>query len=83
MRGDYALLREGFATVRHFFRALARHFPRDTLVFNDNIIFAQNFYRVGSNNRYFPNTGISSLGHAILAAIGARLGAPSASLIAG
>lgn len=76
VRGDYALFREGFATVRHFFRALARHFPRDTLVFDDNIIFAQNFYRVVGNNRYFPNTGISSLGHAIPAAIGARLGTP-------
>lgn len=75
-RGDYALFREGFATVRYFFRELARHFPRDTLVFDDNIIFAQNFYRVAGNNRYFPNTGISSLGHAIPAAIGARLAAP-------
>ncbi len=76
VRGDYALFREGFATVRRFFRELARQFPRETLVFDDNIIFAQNFYRVVGNNRYFPNTGISSLGHAIPAAIGARLGTP-------
>ena len=81
VRGDYALFREGFASVRHFLRALARHFPRDTLVFDDNIIFAQNFYHVGGNNRYFPNTGISSLGHAIPAAIGARLGAPAGSRV--
>jgi acetolactate synthase-1/2/3 large subunit len=77
VRGDYALFREGFATVRHFFRELAQRFPSDTLVFDDNIIFAQNFYRVGGNNRYFPNTGISALGHAIPAAIGARMGAPA------
>ncbi|MGQ9684926.1 MAG: thiamine pyrophosphate-binding protein [Thiobacillaceae bacterium] len=74
-RSDYAMFREGFAIVQYFFQALARHFPRDTLVFDDNIIFAQNFYRVVGNNRYFPNTGISALGHAIPAAIGARLGA--------
>ena len=81
VRGDYALFREGFALVRHFFRELARHFPRDTLVFDDNIIFAQNFYRVVGNNRYFPNTGISSLGHAIPAAIGARLAMPGGGVV--
>ncbi len=79
--GDYALFREGFATVRYFFAELARHCPRDTLVFDDNIIFAQNFYRVGGNNRYFPNTGISALGHAIPAALGARLAAPDGSRV--
>jgi acetolactate synthase-1/2/3 large subunit len=42
------------------------------LFFDDNIIFAQNFFNVSSSNRYFPNSGISSLGHAIPAAIGAR-----------
>jgi acetolactate synthase-1/2/3 large subunit len=41
-------------------------------VFDDNIIFAQNFYEVSSSNQYFPNSGISSLGHAIPAAIGAQ-----------
>lgn len=79
--GDYALFREGFATVRYFFAELAHRFPRDTLIFDDNIIFAQNFYRVSGNNRYFPNTGISALGHAIPAALGARLAAPAGSRI--
>jgi acetolactate synthase-1/2/3 large subunit len=41
-------------------------------VFDDNIILAQNFYHVSIANRYYPNSGISSLGHAIPAAIGAR-----------
>ncbi len=76
--GDYALFREGFATVRYFFHELARRLPQDTLVFDDNIIFAQNFYRVSHANCYFPNTGISALGHAIPAAIGARLAMPQA-----
>jgi acetolactate synthase-1/2/3 large subunit len=76
--GDYALFREGFATVRYFFHELARRLPPDTLVFDDNIIFAQNFYCVSHANCYFPNTGISALGHAIPAAIGARLAMPQA-----
>ena len=41
-------------------------------MFDDNIIFAQNFFRVSRGNRYYPNSGVSSLGHAIPAAIGAR-----------
>ena len=40
-------------------------------MFDDNIVFAQNFYRVSGQDRFYPNTGISSLGHAIPAAIGA------------
>jgi acetolactate synthase-1/2/3 large subunit len=69
---DYAIFQSGFSVVEHFFRQLEAHYPRDAVVFDDNIIFAQNFYNVASGNRYFPNTGISSLGHAIPAAIGAR-----------
>ena len=61
-----------FALVEKFFSSLEQHFPEDICVFDDNIIFAQNFFRVSSRNRYFPNSGISSLGHAIPAAIGAR-----------
>ena len=69
---DYEIFQSGFSLVQHFFRRLAEHFPQDAVVFDDNIIFAQNFYNVASGNRYFPNSGISSLGHAIPAAIGAR-----------
>ncbi len=78
-RRDYALFRADFATVQYFYQALARYFPRDALIFDDNIIFAQNFLVLGAGARYFPNTGISALGHAIPAAIGARLGVPGAS----
>ena len=69
---DYAVFQSGFSLIEHFFQQLERHFPRDVMVFDDNIIFAQNFFNVASANRYYPNSGISSLGHAIPAAIGAR-----------
>jgi len=62
----------GFGLVERFFRALERRFPGPLMVFDDNIIFAQNLFQVSPRNRYFPNSGISSLGHAIPAAIGAR-----------
>ncbi|PKM43091.1 MAG: acetolactate synthase [Gammaproteobacteria bacterium HGW-Gammaproteobacteria-1] len=69
---DYVIFQSGFALVEHFYRALEQNFPRGAMIFDDNIIFAQNFLNVGSGNRYYPNSGISSLGHAIPAAIGAR-----------
>lgn len=67
-----AALPSRFALVEQFYSRLEMHFPENALIFDDNIIFAQNFFNVSSGNRYFPNTGISSLGHAIPAAIGAR-----------
>lgn len=67
-----AVLESNFPLVRKFFSALEEHFPEDAMIFDDNIIFAQNFFRVSNGIRYFPNSGISSLGHAIPAAIGAR-----------
>ena len=71
---DYALFQSGFSVVELFFKRLEEHFPRNTLIFDDNIIFAQNFLSVSDGNRYYPNSGVSSLGHAIPAAIGARFG---------
>ncbi len=61
-----------FALAEKFFTKLQAHFPQGASIFDDNIIFAQNFFKVSGGNRYFPNSGISSLGHAIPAAIGAR-----------
>jgi acetolactate synthase-1/2/3 large subunit len=60
-----------FDQVRAFYRWLEQQFPEGLVMFDDNIVFAQNFYRVSSKDRFYPNTGISSLGHAIPAAIGA------------
>jgi acetolactate synthase-1/2/3 large subunit len=70
--GSSKIFSAGFALVESFFRRLEQHFPRDLVVFDDNLIFAQNFFNVSSENRFYPNSGISSLGHAIPAAIGAR-----------
>ncbi len=42
------------------------------MVFDDNVIFAQNFFKVSNGNKYYSNSGISLIGHAIPAAIGAR-----------
>jgi acetolactate synthase-1/2/3 large subunit len=62
-----------FALIAYFYHALASHFPAGVQIVDDNIIFAQNYMKLGSSSRYVPNTGVSSLGHAIPAAIGARL----------
>ncbi|MCW8831152.1 MAG: thiamine pyrophosphate-dependent enzyme, partial [Gammaproteobacteria bacterium] len=67
-----AIFKSTFSLVENFFLRLEDHFPEDITVFDDNIIFAQNFFNVASNNRYYPNSGVSSLGHAIPAAIGAQ-----------
>src|SRR5512143_2569966 len=69
---ETAAQQEKFRLLRLFFRGLARRFPHNALVFDDNIVFAQSYFDVSDRNHYFPNSGISSLGHAIPAAIGAR-----------
>jgi acetolactate synthase-1/2/3 large subunit len=60
-----------FDLVKCFYRQLELHFTEGIDLFDDNIVFAQNFYRVRQCDRFYPNTGVSSLGHAIPAAIGA------------
>jgi acetolactate synthase I/II/III large subunit len=65
-------LQPSFALVKQFYAKLETHFPENAMIFDDNIIFAQSYFNVSSGNRYYPNSGISSLGHAIPAAIGAR-----------
>jgi len=70
--GDFEQFKSRFPLVECFFSELEKHFPEDVMVFDDNIIFAQNFFNVSAKNRYYPNSGISSLGHAVPAAIGAR-----------
>lgn len=75
---DAAAQRAKFHLMEAFFSGLARRFPQDALIFDDNIVFAQSFFDVSDANHYFPNSGISSLGHAIPAAIGARFFAQGA-----
>ncbi|MCW9024586.1 MAG: thiamine pyrophosphate-binding protein [Gammaproteobacteria bacterium] len=61
-----------FPLIEKLFQKMEDNYPEDTMIFDDNIIFSQNFFNVSMKNRYYPNSGISSLGHAIPAAIGAR-----------
>jgi acetolactate synthase-1/2/3 large subunit len=68
---DTVLLQE-FPLVKKFFARFNEHFADDITVFDDNIIFAQNLLKVSAGSRYHPNSGVSSLGHAIPAAIGAQ-----------
>jgi acetolactate synthase-1/2/3 large subunit len=63
----------GFMLVSHFLNLLNNHFNGDVSVFDDNIIYMQRFCSVLKSRSYFPNSGISSLGHALPAAIGAKL----------
>ncbi len=70
--GSNPLFPQGVELVEYFFARLEENFPEELMVFDDNIIYAQNFFNVSARNRYFSNSGISSLGHAIPAAIGAR-----------
>ena len=65
------IFKRQFDHVRAFYGWLEQRFPDGLVMFDDNIVFAQNFYRVSTKDRFYPNTGISSLGHAIPAAIGA------------
>lgn len=67
---------EAFRLIQLFFGELAQRFPHNALVFDDNIVFAQSYFDVSDRNHYFPNSGISSLGHALPAAIGARCFSP-------
>jgi len=65
---------KNFVVVSHFLNSLNNHFKGDVSVFDDNIIYMQRFCPVLKSRSYFPNSGISSLGHAVPAAIGAKLG---------
>lgn len=69
---DTVLFNNKFSLVKKLFDNIEAHFSADMMMFDDNIIFAQNFFNVSNGNRYYSNSGISSLGHAIPAAIGAR-----------
>ena len=69
---DVELFNQRFALIKQLFDHIEEHFAENMMIFDDNIIFAQNFFNVSNGNRYYSNSGVSSLGHAIPAAIGAR-----------
>jgi acetolactate synthase-1/2/3 large subunit len=60
-----------FTAIAHLFDRLVERLPA-ALIFDDNIILAQTYLKASQRHRYFPNSGVSALGHAIPAAIGAR-----------
>ncbi|MFN3884486.1 MAG: thiamine pyrophosphate-binding protein [Rhodocyclaceae bacterium] len=60
-----------FTAIARLFDRLVEHLP-EALIFDDNIILAQTYLKASPQHRYFPNSGVSALGHAIPAAIGAR-----------
>ena len=62
-----------FILVSYFLNMLNDHFSGDAAIFDDNIIYMQRFCHVLKSRSYFPNSGLSSLGHAVPAAIGAKL----------
>jgi acetolactate synthase-1/2/3 large subunit len=62
-----------FRLVSRFLQNLNNHFGGDVSIFDDNIIYMQRFCDVVKSRSYFPNSGLSSLGHAVPAAIGAKL----------
>ena len=61
-----------FTAIAHLFERLVERMPEGALIFDDNIILAQTYLKASPRHRYFPNSGVSSLGHAIPAALGAR-----------
>ncbi|WP_303901200.1 thiamine pyrophosphate-binding protein [Thiohalomonas denitrificans] len=67
------LFGDQFPLVEQFFSRFNERFTDENQIFDDNIIFAQNLLDASRTTSYHPNSGISSLGHAIPAAIGARL----------
>ena len=72
-----------FAVIAHFYARLVERLPQGAQIFDDNIILAQSYLKASPQHRYYPNSGISSLGHAIPAAIGARcaVAAPSFAIL--
>ncbi len=70
---DPNIKEDDFALVKEFLMRLQSHIGNDALIFDDNIIYMQNFVRISKAGRYFPNSGISSLGQSVPAAIGAQL----------
>jgi acetolactate synthase-1/2/3 large subunit len=63
---------ERFRPIEHLLAGIAERYADNATIFDDNIIVAQSYLKASPGIRYYPNSGISSLGHALPAAIGAR-----------
>jgi acetolactate synthase-1/2/3 large subunit len=62
-----------FQLISHFLQTLNSRVDGNASIFDDNIIYMQRFCDISKSRSYFPNSGLSSLGHAVPAAIGAKL----------
>jgi len=71
---------EDFSLISYFLAGLYEHLNGNAVIFDDNIIYMQHYVNLTKNRCYFPNSGISSLGHAVPAAIGAKLSASKPTL---
>jgi len=71
---------EDFSLISYFLAKLHEHLNGNAVIFDDNIIYMQHYVNLTKNRCYFPNSGISSLGHAVPAAIGAKLSASKPTL---
>ncbi len=70
----HSTLNDGdFSLISYFLTRLNNRFGGDAVIFDDNIIFMQHYANLTKSGCYFPNSGISSLGHSLPAAIGAKL----------
>ncbi len=69
--------------IRQLFATLHQRITGPLALFDDNIIYGQNLFRATHAHRYYPNSGFSSLGHALPAAIGSSLvtGQPTFALL--
>ncbi len=67
------ILRSIPTLVQEFFTTLNQRVEGPLSLFDDNIIYGQNLFKATEQHHYYPNSGISSLGHALPAAIGASM----------
>ncbi len=79
---DPNIREDDFVLVKEFLTRLDSKIGNDALIFDDNIIYMQNFVTISKAGRYFPNSGISSLGQSVPAAIGAQLASPRRPVVA-
>lgn len=61
-----------FQLIGYFLQNLNRRLHDTGAIFDDNIIYMQRFCDISDSRFYFPNSGLSSLGHALPASIGAK-----------
>lgn len=61
-----------FQLISYFLQNLNRRLEGTGAIFDDNIIYMQRFCDISDSRFYFPNSGLSSLGHALPASIGAK-----------